>query len=248
MLGVDMPSGVPPSLAISIAMYGYTEAEARQAIIEGGDGHKADMWIQTMRQAGFFGSSPSPSRTPSVSIGAQCDSSNNRPSKNADQNLLVGSFLWETLLEKLRCDENGFKHQIMVLDNCVKNTGGYLLSERHLESLHTKKAGDFIPFEAIEDNCPWNGCKFAAISVMHLISAPNAAAKRDASRSASRSLGGCTLPPNLPYVRWPYSLSDAFQKAANAISSHCTALFVNVFQFVNYRFGFLLPSCNQLGF
>ena len=117
----------------------------------------------------------------------------------------------------------------MVLDNCIKNTGGYRLSERHLESLHSKKAGDFIPFEAIEDNCPWNGCKFAAISVMHLISAPNAASKRDACRSASRSLGGCTLPPNLPYVRWPYSLSDAFQKAAKAISSRCTALFVNVY-------------------
>ena len=97
VLGLDPPEGVPPALAISTAMYGYTEAEARQAIIEGGDGHKADMWIQTMRQAGFFGSSPS--RTPSVSIAAQSESCNNRPSTTADHNLLVGSFLWETLLE-----------------------------------------------------------------------------------------------------------------------------------------------------
>lgn len=213
VLGVDMPEGVPPALAISVATGGYSEAESRQMMIEGGDAHQADRWIQSMKRAGFFGNPTQP--LPSAR------------STSLQSNSDPGSFLWDGLLQRLSSDENGFKHQAMVLDNCIKKSGGGW-SDRSLVSLHKKKAGHFIPFIAIADNCPWNGCKFVASTVMHMISAPNASAKQDACRTANRSIGGCKLPADLPAIRWPYSLSDAFDQAAAVSDDHSTALFVNV--------------------
>ena len=213
--GGSVPEGVPPALAMSIAMYGYSETEARAIMTDCGDGAVADEWIGKLKQAGFFNSCCPTLEQPQTAT-----------SQSENSEVDAGTLLWKRILEGLRKDENGFKHQVMVLDNCIKNTGGPQCQELHL--LAHQKAGKSIPFSFVQDNCPWNGCKFAGISVMHLISGTTTEAKRDACRTASRSLGGCTLPPNLDDIRWPYSLSEAFQEAALSVEDHSTALFVNV--------------------
>ena len=63
---------------------------------------------------------------------------------------------------------------------------------------------------------------------MHLISGPSARAKRDACRTVARSLGGCRLPQDLAAIRWPYHLSDSYDKAVSEVANHATALFVNI--------------------
>ena len=201
LMGLDgVPAGVPTQLALAIAMNGYTEVESRAIMEDGGDGATADEWIDKLKRADYF----------------------------TGQNTLndAGSLLWKLLLEKFRKDENAFKHQVMVLDNCIKDTGGRPSCD--LDLLANQRAGDSIPFAFVQDNCPWHGCKFAGISVMHFISDTTAKAKRDACRTASRSLGGCKLPPNIEAVRWPYRLSAAFDKAVLAVDDHATALFVHV--------------------
>ncbi|CAB9496445.1 expressed unknown protein [Seminavis robusta] len=222
LLGVEMPDGVPPALAVGIANGGHTETEARQMIVQGGDAANADRWIERMRQAGFFGSTNSVS-----SDEPRLQSLSAKGSGVTPMDESAGSFLWKCLLQRLRQDEHGFKHQVMVLDNCVKNSGGRW-SNNDLKSLQHKKAGDFIPFFAVGDNCPWNGCKFVASIVMHMLSPPTASAKCNACRTANRSIGGCTLPRDLTETRWPYSLSDAYHKATENVDTQETALFVNV--------------------
>lgn len=101
----------------------------------------------------------------------------------------------------------------MILDNCIKQCGRF--KDGDLANLQNHRAGQLVPFECVADHCPWNGCKFSASTVMHFVSGTTAAAKRDACRTANRSIGGCKLPPNLPAVRWPYSLSEEFKKASS---------------------------------
>ena len=210
------PEGVPFPLAISIATSGYTEAEARQIMIEGGDGAKADEWIKKLKAVGCFCNTTSEIKSCGTRQITEIVDNGNDP----------GLFLWEKIREALDVSENGFKHQLVVLDNCIKNTGG--LIDADLFSLARKQAGHFIPFWAIANSCPWNGCKFAASAVMHLISEPTPEAKRDACRTVARSLGGCQLKQDLAATRWPNSLVDLYEKAISTIAIHSTALFVSV--------------------
>jgi hypothetical protein len=55
LFGLNFPDGVPTTLAITIVTNGYTEEEARQIMIEGGNGDEADEWIARLRQNNFFG-------------------------------------------------------------------------------------------------------------------------------------------------------------------------------------------------
>lgn len=219
LFGMDhVPEGVPKTLVMAIAMNGYSEREARAIMKDGGNAAEADEWIEKLRNAGCFGglARAAPDNA-TISLSA--------PLKDGDIED-AGERLWRKLFESLQRDENGFKHQVMVLDNCIKNTGG--TGEVGLQDLKRRKAGQEIPFAAVQDKCPWNGCKFAGNSVMHFISGTSAPEKRDACRSASRSLGGCTLPPSLEDVRWPYALSEAYNEAASSVEKHSTALFVHV--------------------
>jgi MYND finger len=143
----------------------------------------------------------------------------------------AGTLLWTMLKKELQQDENGFKHRVYVLDSTIK---GFVQVQRSgVEGLRDKKAGDFIPFFAVDDNCPWNGCKFAAMSVLHFVSKPDAGSKRDAVRPVCRSLGGCTIPSptELCNIRWPYALSTCYATAVeDAQSAHgiCTAILVSI--------------------
>eukprot|EP00804_Cyclotella_cryptica_P025265 CCRYP_010372-RA/>CCRYP_010372-RA protein AED:0.22 eAED:-0.16 QI:0/0/0/1/1/1/2/0/429 len=210
------PEGVPLPLAISIAAGGYTEAEARLMLIEGGDGGKADEWIQKLKAVGCFGSTTS-----------EIESCRTRGIKElVDTGNDPGLFLWKKIRRALDDSENGFKHQLVVLDNCIKNNGGLMDSD--LSSLSRKSAEQLMPFWAIADHFPWNGCKFAASCVMHLISEPTPEAKRNACRTVARSLGGCRLEQDLAATRWPQSLVDSYEKAVSTMAIHSTALFVTV--------------------
>jgi hypothetical protein len=112
----------------------------------------------------------------------------------------------------------------MNLDNVIKGCHVFF----DMESLRDKLAEHLIPFEAIQDNAPWNGCKFAAMAVMHLVSERDAASKKAAVRPVCRSLGGCTVPPptELRDIRWPYDLSPAVEDSLTR--GVCTAILVSV--------------------
>lgn len=116
----------------------------------------------------------------------------------------------------------------MNLDNVIKGCHVFF----YMESLRDKLAEHLIPFEAIQDNAPWNGCKFAAMAVMHLVSERDAASKKAAVRPVCRSLGGCTVPPptELRDIRWPYDLSQSYSTAVEDSLTRgvCTAILVSV--------------------
>jgi hypothetical protein len=99
-------------------------------------------------------------------------------------------------------------------------------------ALSSDEASAIVPFEAIQDNCPWNGCKFAANTVLLLLTRADAQSKRNAVQPISRSLGGCSIPgpEELSNTRWPYELIEIFDKAKLAAQTKgsCTALHISV--------------------
>lgn len=116
----NIPRGVPPALAISIAVNGYTEAEARSMIDQD---DLADQWIEALRSAGFFGEQE-------VQVP-------DRPSPSTGSGEDGGMLLWTMLKSELESDETDFKHRMVVLDNAVKEY-------QDLEKLCTAKASSFI--------------------------------------------------------------------------------------------------------
>jgi len=203
------PDGVPTMLAMSIAINGYTEAEAHEIMVEGGDAVNADEWMVKLTSAGYFRDVESLSSTEAVD---------------------GGSVLWNALLQELEKDESGFKHRIAVLDNAVK--GNIPRVTNDLSALARGKSSSFLPFSSIQDKCPWHGCKMAAMAVLHLVSLTDAESKRQAIRSVCRSLGGCAVPAEAPLAntRWPYLLSQEFHKATLAVQTRgaCISLHINV--------------------
>jgi len=206
-----IPPGVPPALAISIAVNGLTENEARQIMVKGGDRDRADDWIKALRDAGYFGfPSPSPSPSPAEAFGSAA-----MPNSAKD----AGTLLWQSIKRELQNDEDQFKLRTAALDSAVKGMG--LVND--LTLLCRYKARDLIPPMVSEheyrDHFPWHGCKFAAMAVMHMVSPhDDVHAKQEAVRPVSKSLGGFVLPSPkvLATTRWPYELSDAIAEAKEA--------------------------------
>ena len=171
-----------------------------------------------MRAAGFFDTTSHPEISDIAS-----PTMSTLDNKGGDS----GTLLWTLLKKELEDDESGFKHRVSALDYAIK---GVCCVD--LEGLHDKVAGHLISSDAIEENFPWNGCKFAAMAVMHCVSARDAASKRAAVQPVCRSLGGCTIPPptELSHIRWPYELSQKYSTAVEDTVSHgiCTAILVSV--------------------
>jgi hypothetical protein len=219
-LGVgNIPDDIPPVLAIAIAINGYTESEAREMMVESGDADKADSWIADLRAGGFFSHS-----TPTDS-----DSDNSIEAiEGTDGRKIMdgGTYLWKTLQQNLEEDENGFKHQMFVLDCDIK--AGFM----PISDLKKHPAEGLVPFSDVGDKCPWNGCKFASSVVLHLISGSGLLSKQEAAKPVSRSLGGHVLPSpaELSITRWPYILSEMSSKAERAVmdTGTCTAIHINV--------------------
>lgn len=224
-LGVEAPpDGVPSPLAIAVLVNGYTESETRRAIIEGGDENRADEWIEKLREKGYL---QDHEHCSSVGVmGREEPSSQTEIDSGKDG----GAILWAALNRELRQDESGFKHRVVTVDCCIKNNG--ILRDSDLPDLCCEEAGNFIPYSTIADDFPWNGCKFAAFAVMHLVSGTGAESKRNAARPVCRSLGGCSIPSaqELAQSRWPYILSDTFKKARHVATTTgtATALLISV--------------------
>jgi len=237
VFGVSKPEGVPIALAISAAVNGYTEAEVRAAIAEGGDASRADEWISTMHASGFFASgghlddadcsemqgAPGGGRNPEQILRVSSRASGDHSSRQHETD--PSTFLWEELKRELQSDESDFKHRILALGDEVKR-GTF----NDLSHLAHATAEYIIPFSAVKDNCPWNGCKFVATTLLLLVSNTDAPSKKSAIRPECHSLGGCTVPPDrvLSAIRWPYVLSESYTKArlAAEMSGTCTALHI----------------------
>jgi hypothetical protein len=219
--GGNEPKGVPPMVAITVKVAGYTEDETRQwllATIDDEEPRTIERWIGAMRDVDFF--TDLPSRLPSTIASEEPDGD-------------AATVLWDLLKTELQSDETDFKHRIAVLDNCVKEMGG--LQRGDLHELNSMEAEQFLPFDhsgIADDNFPWHGCKFAANTILLLASKPNVEVKRAAVAPGSRSLGGCSVPSRteLHSMRWPYDLSKAFAAARYEAETNgtCTALSVFV--------------------
>jgi hypothetical protein len=214
LFGHDIPEGVPPALAVSIMVSGYTESESRSIISEQEDAETTETWMEALRTAGFFETITNPDTD---ALTEDCDTEEDG-----------SNLLWQLLKKELQANESDFKHRIYVLDNAVKQFRGF----PDLKYLCDEKASAFIPFSAVRDNCPWNGCKFASNTLLLLVSKADALSKRDAVRPVSMSLGGCSIPPpeELNAIRWPYELSVRFEEAKLAAETKgaCTALLISV--------------------
>ena len=179
------PDGIPPILVISIATNGYTEAETRQIIEEGGDAARADEWIQKLRAAGLFHDTGPDASIPHEKLRHRTISKASNSTKGVEDG---GKLLWDTLMNELTQDEVGFKHQVVVLDNVAKQYGLY--AQINLCDLAKHNAETFCPASQVSKTNPWHGCKFVAMAVMHLLSKADTASKREAVTPVSRSLGG----------------------------------------------------------
>ena len=198
-------------LAMAIRMHGYSETEARQAMVEGGDAASADEWISKLNDAGYF----SPPATVPVAVSQD-----------------GGSILWNALMQELSASETDFKCRIAVMDNVVKGNISVPLEVLSLETSIKFLNLVAVQENTVQENHPWHGCKFVAMTVLHLVSHTDAQSKRDALRPVCHSLGGCVIPASTPLgeTRWPYVLSHKFRDATLAVQTRaaCISLHISV--------------------
>ena len=214
----NLPDGFPPTLAIPIMVSGLDEHETKLMLLETGDfsTSQIDRWVDELRSKGWFEADSDPLNALFGSMATLSTAT-----KKEDG----ASYLWKCLFESLVDDESDFKHRIAALDTEAKTTNN------DLHGLASYEAEASYPWNMVDGNFPWQGCKFVASTVMLLVSKTDNHSKKNAVRRLSKMLGGTRIPDNpiLKQVRDPYILTKAISKALDESrrDTSCIALLVN---------------------
>lgn len=148
-----------------------------------------------------------------------------------------GLMLWTVLKKTLLKDEYDLKRRICVLDMGVKVGEPFTSWLRTMANYENRTDTNDLPtwsesgLDLEPDNYPWNGCKFAAVAIAHLL-ADWTVCDLDAMRSTIAPLCHNSLGDIARVVSTSttVSITDAFLAACRAAEEfgHSTALHVNV--------------------